>query len=320
MKNLNPFHNLTETKKYPHARSHRTTFWDKMTDTFKVFYGNITPKEHPEDHIGIFDYLTFGLHYWINEPILQMTQYRSDIYTGLGLFLYGIWNIPRIIFSGVLTLICSPFVMIAQALSNDKGEALKDDVNSHNIKNIEYDFNFTNCNLPSDYSRACYKNSFFFARENNKLYWIDLAGKSHNIAIKDVKEIKKILQIGTDKNVANGFLSNGFYSKEEIDRCLKNPPDIHHTFREYLKAKELELDSIKHSKIILDPEDDQKLLLGLGKGAGPYVTEERYVSQVLAINLKNNNDLKFFKKLRKLNIGNIQANIENDEILHHKLG
>ena len=128
MISFNPAHNLIETLKYPHARSHRTTFLGKMADTFFVFFGRYTAKESPEHHLGVFDIFTLGLHHLVNVSILSMTQSSSTPLTVFALVLYLIWNIPRFLIASALTLICSPFVFAAQKLSEMDADPIKDEI------------------------------------------------------------------------------------------------------------------------------------------------------------------------------------------------
>lgn len=50
-KSLNPFYGIIETKKFPHARTLRTSLWQKLWDAFGIIAGN-------DDHPGIMHYST----------------------------------------------------------------------------------------------------------------------------------------------------------------------------------------------------------------------------------------------------------------------
>ncbi len=55
---FNPFYGIIETNRFPHARTLRTSFSEKMEDAFAVFFG-----EHEKEpkYPGLFDYTTFFL-------------------------------------------------------------------------------------------------------------------------------------------------------------------------------------------------------------------------------------------------------------------
>ena len=52
-----PLEAVIETKSYPHARTLRTSFAQKLWDTFNAFAGE-APVIARKPHTGIFDYLT----------------------------------------------------------------------------------------------------------------------------------------------------------------------------------------------------------------------------------------------------------------------
>jgi hypothetical protein len=143
---LNPFKGLIETKKYPHSRAHRTTFSGKMKDTFAVFSGRITPNYKNNNlgpfkkfHVGVFDYLTLGIHFIISELLLYLTKKAANslpILISLAVLTF-IFNIPRLLFAGIMTLICLPFIGVAHAFSREKGNKSKDEILSYTMRTDE---------------------------------------------------------------------------------------------------------------------------------------------------------------------------------------
>jgi len=110
-----PFTGIIETQKYPHARTQRTSFFQKLLDCFNVvagavpfFLGSRTR------HAGIFDYLTFGI------PLLLLKLYADTNSPFLSLPL-GIISflliIPRAVFGGVVTVLFSPLIAAVHGIS-----------------------------------------------------------------------------------------------------------------------------------------------------------------------------------------------------------
>lgn len=105
---LNPFKHLFETKTYPHAQVFRTSFLEKMKNTFIVFSGALFLKtDENEKQAGLFDFLWFPLllaEYFFGEKMLVKA---------LQVLLF----IPRIIISIIGTVISSPFIFITHLIS-----------------------------------------------------------------------------------------------------------------------------------------------------------------------------------------------------------
>ncbi|MDP1604590.1 MAG: hypothetical protein Q8M03_15135 [Legionella sp.] len=169
---LNPFHELIETKKYPLARTFRTTFWGKVWDTFKVFSGNLphfNPRSYKQVHAGVFDYLTLGLHLLLSELLLRfLEKIRSRLIFLIGVVVLLIINLPRLIFAAALTFICLPFTGIAHAFSKIKGEKLKNDILAYTVKTDECKIYLVNSITQINLEH--YKNSLFFIKSTNGLY------------------------------------------------------------------------------------------------------------------------------------------------------
>jgi hypothetical protein len=57
-----PLAEIVETKTYPHARTLRTSFLQKLWDTYNALAGK-SPIIARKPHVGIFDYLTLYFIY-----------------------------------------------------------------------------------------------------------------------------------------------------------------------------------------------------------------------------------------------------------------
>ncbi|MES2217339.1 MAG: hypothetical protein V4501_02900 [Pseudomonadota bacterium] len=113
----NPFFHLQETTYYPTARLIRSSFKQRMRDTFKVFYGDIF-----RNNLGIIDYifpfsrLSTAILLLINRGSNDNAN-TTDIILSASLFI--IWStptillsIPKLIVASALTLVLSPVVAL----------------------------------------------------------------------------------------------------------------------------------------------------------------------------------------------------------------
>lgn len=137
---LNPFAELFETERYVHARTLRTTFAQKMRDTFFSFFGSFNildrgnKKASGHYHIGILDVFTLGIPYFLTLVATELLrEVRSTPLKVLFGFIAGILVLPRAICAGILTLISLPFIGIAQAISSSKASDLKNKINTYTV-------------------------------------------------------------------------------------------------------------------------------------------------------------------------------------------
>lgn len=304
---LNPFNGLIETKKYPHARTLRTTFWGKVWDTFKVFSGNLIPDTksatpYKKVHAGIFDYLTLGLHFLLSELILlALRKIKSPAVIITGLIILLIINIPRLIFGAVLTLFCLPFAGIAQVLSKIKGDKLKNEILEYTVKTDECKLYLVNS--ISQINLEYYKNSFFFVKSSNSLY-MDVSGDIQKIELKDPDKFRNEIIDGNDLSFTKIIDSNylTYINRDILNQYIldSNPLNTYHSIREILKINDINLQAIKTVGIEAPNAERINLWFNTNK------------STVIKFFVEKNNlaDREFVFNLTRLNIGGIQENSE----------
>lgn len=78
----NPFYGIIETKKFPYARTLRTSFWQKMQDVFHIIVGDA-------DHPGLMDYATFFLRLWIDSLFEYADEGEKKNNFFLGIFYFS---------------------------------------------------------------------------------------------------------------------------------------------------------------------------------------------------------------------------------------
>lgn len=143
---INPFAELNETKLHPHARSLRTTFWQKIRDAFFVFHGSFGILDEEKKnvpgkyHLGIVDLPTLGLTYLLN--VITFAILRSKITSWIKIPLAIItaicFVVPRIALSAVLTLISAPFVGLSQLITNFVSGGFKQEIKAYETTVIAY--------------------------------------------------------------------------------------------------------------------------------------------------------------------------------------
>ncbi|MBA2656567.1 MAG: hypothetical protein H0U70_06220 [Tatlockia sp.] len=316
---FNPFNGLIETKEFPNARMHRTTFWEKIWDTFKVFSGTIAPdftNENPSPykkmHFGIFDYLTLGIHYLITQLLLFMVRKaaKESIYLAAPMMaLAFIFSLPRLIFANALTFICSPFVLVAHAFVNDKA---KNSILSYEVRSNEYPLHFAPSFLPSELER--YKESFIFIADKNVLYYIDIIGNSRQMALKNIESFRKEYKVNGNHAISFGQAPFYLLTRAELGKYLGEtiyPLNTYNSLGKILKAKNIDLEDVGYSELEIDKQDKNLIRLSL---------KDRVNGKLLSkfsLCLTGQNDLTLFKNLKELNIAGVQAHIEEDEELSH---
>ncbi len=144
---FNPFNELNETSRYPHARSYSSTFGQKLWDAFKAFYGvffydpikpkarQAKPKPSDNFHLGIFDYCTGLILYPLTllafAGVREFNNTWGKIFSGI--FLLAL-SLPRLAVALSLTLASLPFVLIAHSVYRVKGNKLKNIINDYHVE------------------------------------------------------------------------------------------------------------------------------------------------------------------------------------------
>jgi hypothetical protein len=323
---FNPIKGIIETKESPHSRAYRTTFWGKMKDTFIAFSGNIIPNNRPGNpspfknvHLGVFDYLTLGTHFILSELLMYLIKKSrniSPIAVGL-LVLTFIFNIPRLLFAGVMTLVCVPFIAIAQAVSKEQGTKVKEEILSYPVHDDEVTLYLAASGLPSRPNRLPYKNSFFW--DMRKLYYIDCRGESEQLTLSDdISNFKKSIDNHQSIPVKERFVYPSLSIKrEDLEKYVENMPlslsnlSANVSLRKILQFNNIDLEDVGHSAIEMDQSNEKVIKLSLKSD------RERPLTK-FSLNLNEGADLSLFKKVRELNIGGVQKLIEEDPALFKK--
>jgi hypothetical protein len=144
----NPFSHMYESKSYPYTRFIRSSFRERIKDTFKVFNGDFYGKR-----MGLFDYvfpfprIASYIFYKLNS-----SNYRDapaiDLYLGDILFLLWsiptvILNIPKLIVTSFLTLLVSPVIVITHFWFKPAKEVFINQIKRLKIQ--LYNSNIDNC-------------------------------------------------------------------------------------------------------------------------------------------------------------------------------
>lgn len=142
---LNPFSGIIETIKYPFARVLRTSFLNKLGDTYRVIAGSL-PMDYPKSHPGLLDYMTLGVFYGLLLALqLSMDKMEESAFARAVFMPLVLLNIPalalRIISGTLLTLLAAPVVYAVHRLGRILGrktieEFLDEEVEIHGNKII----------------------------------------------------------------------------------------------------------------------------------------------------------------------------------------
>jgi len=320
---LNPLRHVFETKTFIHSRAYRTTFWGKFWDTLEVFLGNSLPEMYWDDnsfekhkgiknfnstHFGVYDYLTLGIPFILN-IVLTLLMLKLDPSDNRPLFIslvvsYLILNLPRIIFSGVMTLLSLPFVHIAHALTKEKGEAVKQAILSYKLSDEMTPFYAYPSSLQVNIEN--YKNSYVFIMDKKELHFIDENGHSYNLTINNINQFSE--RLGINVNSMQIHNRNSPYSrlvcKQEMDRLLKSSECTqwsYGTLGQTLKNRNAHIESGMASTIKLHHNFAEVRLEGSGSG--------RSLTGFI-LSWDKPGDVTFFNNMRRLNIAKIEQVIE----------
>lgn len=118
---INPFNELFESNKYPHARTLRTSFIQKFWDTFNALTGN-APFFNRNPHLGIFDYLTIGISASLYLLMVwSWDKVGKNVLANLLIIPVTLINIPititRFAFGIVGTIVLSPLTALIHGIS-----------------------------------------------------------------------------------------------------------------------------------------------------------------------------------------------------------
>lgn len=138
-KHFNPFVDLFEDQANPNARTLRTHFWGKLSDTMNVFVGT-------KKHLGLFDYLLLLLPYLVEKlnhwfETTSWGRFDSNVANIIVSLVQGILSLPfrllnfafsaaRYIAAYPFLLVASPFIGIAHGISKIEGDPLKDRIDN----------------------------------------------------------------------------------------------------------------------------------------------------------------------------------------------
>lgn len=123
-KSFNPFYRIIETTKFPHARTLRTSLWQKLWDTFGVFAGN-------EDHPGLLHYLTFFIIIPIDFLVALAWESMDSDEDMIGMLLILAVPLQLVYYTAaaLLTLVVSPMVGVIHLVGR-VGRYFSEDYNS----------------------------------------------------------------------------------------------------------------------------------------------------------------------------------------------
>lgn len=136
---FNPFFGLTETKAYPHARALRTTLWQKIKDTFHIYFGYFYANDKPNNHAGIFDYLLLGAIPLLDRAYENCVKQYGRESKGAGFIsgtitvLYLLLLIPRLVFAALLTGASLIPILFTHLVTWFNAKALKKDINDYKL-------------------------------------------------------------------------------------------------------------------------------------------------------------------------------------------
>lgn len=118
---LNPFHFIVEHNDAPFARFFRQNFWEKCTDTFQVFFGELTSLTAVRC-VGLVDYLCVGLLLGLHQLFCWSYRHsQSDIRATFLLIPLAVLNavawLAKTLTSFVLTVLLLPLIALTHQLS-----------------------------------------------------------------------------------------------------------------------------------------------------------------------------------------------------------
>lgn len=128
----NPLRELFETRNFIGSHAYRTSFAQKVLDTFYIFSGSFFDNTH-RNHLGIYDYLTLGIPYLLGKASFYI---NNSTLAMLPLIPAIILNIPRYIFSAIFAVACLPFTAIAHGISRIKGSSMEETAKSIKLNTV----------------------------------------------------------------------------------------------------------------------------------------------------------------------------------------
>jgi len=200
-KSLNPFYRIIETKKFPYARTLRTSLWQKLWDAFGVFAGN-------DDHPGLMHYLTFFIIIPIDYLVALAWESMDDDEDMMGLLL--ILAVPLQLayytVAAVMTLVVSPIVVVIHLVSR-VSKYFSDEYNSEQaLQEIQGTTNFSETNR---FASGC-------APKRNVVLSLQESLKRHHLTPDDI-EVTLVT-----KESANNHYSFTFSKKNDVEHGSKD--------------------------------------------------------------------------------------------------
>lgn len=114
-----PFADIFETKTYPHARTLRRSFLQKLWDSFFVLLGK--PFNKPNWHFGVFDYLALFIPRLLALLTNGLFEHASSHLVKLLILLLFLVSIPlmiaRGVFAAVTTILFLPLIALVHGIS-----------------------------------------------------------------------------------------------------------------------------------------------------------------------------------------------------------
>lgn len=128
---LNPFYNIIENSRFPHARTWRTSFLQKLVDVFYIFAGRgiFDIRENSYHYgpykensgLGLVDYFTLGLTYFVPLLFKRATNVEllfAKILISSLLFVPFLITYFTPIFTGLaLTIAVSPLILLTHCVA-----------------------------------------------------------------------------------------------------------------------------------------------------------------------------------------------------------
>lgn len=108
---LNPFTNLIETKKYPFARLIRSSFKDRLEDTYRVFTGGFGA----EMRMGLLDYVLFPIalmDYILDKLDKNEYEKASNVFLAVIIVPLILLLAVRELASAIISVVLSPIVAL----------------------------------------------------------------------------------------------------------------------------------------------------------------------------------------------------------------
>ncbi|CAM2949472.1 hypothetical protein [Legionella worsleiensis] len=115
---FNPFSFLNESRDNPHARTLRTSFSEKLDDTYSVFYGDVYTSSR-DARMGLFDWATLGITAFLARSEVYMNNSTTLWSLLLGVPVYALnrmLDIPRFLVSFIAKIAAAPITFLVSEI------------------------------------------------------------------------------------------------------------------------------------------------------------------------------------------------------------